>query len=62
MVKRKLLKMITPELSPYINRSREWKEMNNWKLKKINEKENWWKGKAVIENKSIINYNSVNGS
>ena len=31
----------------------EWKEMNNWKLKKINKKENWWKGKAVIQGSQV---------
>ena len=35
-------------------RSREWKEKNKWNAKKSSKKENWWKGKEVIKNKSVI--------
>ena len=37
-----------------IYRSKTWKESNNWNAKKKSKKENWWKGKSQVENKSVI--------
>ena len=35
-------------------RSKECKERNNWKGKKLFKKQNWWKGKDQVKNKSVI--------
>ena len=43
-------------------RNRERKEKNNWKMQKKFKKENWWKGKGQVENKSIIFVPATPGS
>ena len=45
-----------------IYRNKEWKEKNNWSRKKILKKENWWKGKNEIKNKSVIFVPATPGS
>ena len=35
-------------------RSKEWKERTNWKAKKSFRKQNWWKRKYEVKNKSMI--------
>ena len=37
-----------------IYRCKTWKEQNNWNSKKNFKKNNWWKGKNEIPNKSVI--------
>ena len=34
-------------------RSKEWKEINNWKGKKLFKKQNWSKGKDQVKNESV---------
>ena len=45
-----------------VYRNKEWKEKNNWSRKKILKKENWWKGKNEIKNKSVIFVPATPGS
>jgi hypothetical protein len=49
----KIVEDADKEVKP-MYRSKELKERNNWKGKKLFKKQNWWKGKDRVKNKSVI--------